>query len=65
MMIIFWALTLFAALWYLGALVFAYHVFAFRYPRDISLPMLVIFVLITIPLSLMLISQLTLIYEGL
>jgi branched-subunit amino acid transport protein len=62
MIIVFWALTVTTVLWYVGALVFIYHILSFRYPKDITLPMMVVFILAMAPASLLLIGYLADIY---
>ena len=58
MIFFFWFLLVALVVWYLGALGFIYHIFAFRYPRDITLPMLVAFLIVVIPVSIIAIGYL-------
>jgi len=58
MLIIFWLLVGLLVSWYLGALGFAYHVFAFRFPKDITITVFIIFVLIIIPITLLAVGSL-------
>jgi uncharacterized membrane protein len=63
-MIIFWILLAAMVFWYLGALVFVYHVFSFRYPKDITIGMLILFLALMGPVSLVTIGYLADLYGG-
>lgn len=58
MIFFFWFLVIALAIWHLGTLGLVYHVFAFRYPRDITIVMLLIFVVLVTPISLITIGYL-------